>query len=720
MATSAYANFGSDVKETLLLWQIIRNGGDLNTQSQINPLLMRELFASGDSATDDDQIQQMLLLHSFQNPDMQNWLPFVLQSSKGISDKLIMMQYMQQMERQGLSAQSELFPLMMLNDERHCTIGGEVCNCEKSRSETILKIMLLTGGTFLGNSPQSNLFYLLFNDQDGCTCTTDAGAEGTCSDEDVQGIDPMMMYFIMNSIPGQFTSQIMPNKPPARSVDTTTLLMGMSGLPQEYSWLMHVDGAERKELIKLQLYKTMGVPPAMIELFNAQRTGAAMTPSDKFNMLQWMNMGQGNPEMSPEMTALMIASDDEQKADAKKFFISAQLSAGTIPEITGILLMALAEGADPSDIKNVLVQVAAGQLNPEAFSIISKPYVPELPEGIYPGQDLYFVHLHLLGQDTCAMHDLRNRFPCQRNQFGGRGPLNAEQCEISPYCCWNPVQILDSDLQQMEGFGPTDSATNIPWCYYNVFFVFHDTYSLRVARPVKVQNVNNDNDPSNDIDDSFWNTAFAPLAECPGLFKYGLQLNPVIYARAVQNTDSDPRLLQLVNKREECGFPGILEFQCVAIRGCCWDNTPVTNPNYNWRQAANYKIPQCYKPIKLIPASVFQIMQPPKELKASPGECNTNFFKVPQLYYEREACNYEIEMYKYGSSYDTKTPLDQPTPEDCLYKLGCCWEDDQSVLDTYRWIPQCYKRQRDLDTGIETKIPFKITVDKLVARSGQF
>ena len=119
-------------------------------------------------------------------------------------------------------------------------------------------------------------------------------------------------------------------------------------------------------------------------------------------MLRWLFPNQ---ELSPELTAMMIDAEG-----AKKFYISSLLSTNQVPEITGILLMALSEGAPAAEIKEVLIQVASGQLNPDAFSIINKPYVPELPVGIYPGQDLFFIHIHLLGLDTCAMHDIQNRF----------------------------------------------------------------------------------------------------------------------------------------------------------------------------------------------------------------------------------------------------------------------------------------------------------------------
>lgn len=616
----------------------------------------------------------------------------------------------------GMSGMSEVFPIMLMNDERYCKLKNKagtdaVCNCQSSRSDTILKIMLLTGGSFLGNSPQQNMFFLLFNNDDSCTCTFEGSTEtSTCSSITSEGIDPLMMYFMMNAIPKPL-QQLPQAVPRSGSVDMKQLMLSqMANLPQEYQYLMNIDKSQRSELMKLQLYQTMGVPPAMIELFSAKKAGQKLEAGDKFNMLRWLFPNQ---ELSPELTAMMIEAEG-----AKKFYISSLLSTNQVPEITGILLMALAEGANNDEIKDVLIQVASGQLNPEAFSIINKPYVPELPVGIYPGQDLFFIHIHLLGLDTCSMHDLANRWPCQRNQYGGRGPLNAEQCEISPYCCWNPVQVTDSEVNHLTN-GVVKKATDIPWCYYNVFFIYHDQYKLKVARPIKIDFPNFkakvyqrvDKTTINKFkDDTFtglaakltsgvdaeyvlaakilddeemkFNTAFAPPAECPGLFRYGLQLDPIIYARSVTNiattlpgaSEKDTKLKALLNVRSDCGFPGIPKFQCVAIRGCCWDET-----SYN----PLFKIPQCYKRIDLIPASVFKIVAPPAELKPVAGECNTNFFRVPQLYYEREACNYDFNMFKYGGIEGDKTPLDTPTPNDCIFKLGCCWEDDEAVVRKY-------------------------------------
>merc|ERR1719361_1524251 len=111
---------------------------------------MTQLFDDNDSVMKDsasggdEDIQQMLLMNAFSNPDMQQWLPFVLFSEKNMQDKLLMMQYLQMMEGQGMSGMSEVFPLLLMNDERFCTLDlngtPTICNCKSSKSDTILKI----------------------------------------------------------------------------------------------------------------------------------------------------------------------------------------------------------------------------------------------------------------------------------------------------------------------------------------------------------------------------------------------------------------------------------------------------------------------------------------------------------------------------------------------------------------------------------------------------
>ena len=67
-------------------------------------------------ANTNTDIQNMLLMSSFANPDMQEWLPFILQSDKSMTDKLIMMSFLKKQEEAGLSSMNEILPLMMMDD----------------------------------------------------------------------------------------------------------------------------------------------------------------------------------------------------------------------------------------------------------------------------------------------------------------------------------------------------------------------------------------------------------------------------------------------------------------------------------------------------------------------------------------------------------------------------------------------------------------------------
>ena len=133
------SGLGGDTTETLILWQVLRNGGDMGTQMSMMPLLMSQLFDDNQNVMGgaglclhfsmcprfwipvfanpdffglgqgDSDIQQLLLMNAFSNPDMQQWLPFILFSDKNMQDKLLMMQYLQMMESQG-----EPFPRLIL------------------------------------------------------------------------------------------------------------------------------------------------------------------------------------------------------------------------------------------------------------------------------------------------------------------------------------------------------------------------------------------------------------------------------------------------------------------------------------------------------------------------------------------------------------------------------------------------------------------------------
>merc|ERR1712174_105952 len=90
--------------------------------------------------------------------------------------------------------------------------------------------------------------------------------------------------------------------------------------------------------------------------------------------------------------------------------------------------------------------------------------------------------------------------------------------------------------------------------------------------------------------------------------------------------------------------------------------------------------PQLFKPVV------------PAQFRAAEGECDTNYFNVSTLYYERRACTYDIEMIKYGTDY---SPLAEPTREDCLFRLGCCYEDNEEVMAKYPFMPRCYQRVKN-------------------------
>jgi hypothetical protein len=49
-------------------------------------------------------------------------------------------------------------------------------------------------------------------------------------------------------------------------------------------------------------------------------------------------------------------------------------------------------------------------------------------------------------------------------------------------------------------------------------------------------------------------------------------------------------------------------------------------------------------------------------------------------------------MIKYGSQFN---PLHEPTRADCLFRLGCCFEDDEEVMQQYPFMPRCYHRVAD-------------------------
>jgi hypothetical protein len=335
------------------------------------------------------------------------------------------------------------------------------------------------------------------------------------------------------------------------------------------------------------------------------------------------------------------------------------------------MLLASSGSVSPEKMKEMLILAATGQIDPETFATIARPYVPQLPAGIYPGQDLYFIHLEMLDLNTCAMIEPQKRRACGSN-FGSY--ITAEQCEVHPYCCYNPY------------FG---KVKDVPWCYYNIFFVFHDQYKLRVREADK----------------------FKGPQDCPPLFRYGLNLDPFMYYKAVSDlkftekafgsgssqksalASANTKLGKLIHYRRDVGFAGIEEFHCRAILGACWDANAA-------QYSATYNIPQCYEEQKIeLSDTSLQLYDPklfkpvvPKQFQAAEGECDTNYFHISTLYYKRRACTYSIDMIKYGHEFN---PLNEPSRQDCLFRLGCCYEDNDEVMQQYPFMPRCYHRVKN-------------------------
>lgn len=97
----------------------------------------------------------------------------------------------------------------------------------------------------------------------------------------------------------------------------------------------------------------------------------------------------------------------------------------------GLFIIGQDAKVDRSVLLEILMQSATAPNREEYLQSIYSPYVPGLPAGIFPGSKLFFAHFELLGVNTCALHDLRNRFEC------GYTGITAAECETAPYCCYS-------------------------------------------------------------------------------------------------------------------------------------------------------------------------------------------------------------------------------------------------------------------------------------------
>lgn len=666
-------DFGGDDGDsmfTLVLLQMITQRDNQFAMQSLYPLLLSSIMGDGGG---NDKAMYYLLLGAGTDDNMQQWLPLILNNNdKSTSDKLLMMIFMQQAQVGGGTGMNQMFPLLLLNgnDNKYCNVGstGNKCTCKDDNSEMLLYIMLLNGNQFGADNQYSNFMFMMF-DQDKCDGLDNTGVKCQCSeDSEIEGgIDAVTYLMMMQMNP--VVKQQLPESPPQRAIDIKDLLKKQlfANLGPEYQWMQNAKSADTSELVKFQLYQQMGIPPNVMSILS--NGGGQQSTDEKFALIQWMAQGS---QMSIETMSLMLGIED-----AKQFYIHSMIEDGNVDPMTASLLLASQGNTSKDKMKEMLIMAATGQIDPSSFATIAKPYVPTLPTGTFPGQELFFIHLEMMDLNTCALIEPSKRKACGKN-FGKY--VTAEQCEVHPYCCYNPY-FGKSGEQNVE---------SIPWCYYNIFFVFHDQYKLRIKEADQ----------------------FKGPQDCPGLFRYGLNLDPFMYFTAVNDLNiqmtklggsnyerqisssiGTQKLAKLIHLRQDVGFPGITEFHCRAVMGACWDDKAPTYPG-------QYNIPQCYEEASIDDGTLTlnlydpQLFKPvvPSQFRAEEGECDTNYFHVSTLYYERRACTYDIEMIKYGTDY---SPLAEPTREDCLFRLGCCYEDNEEVMAKYPFMPRCYQRVKD-------------------------
>jgi hypothetical protein len=393
-------------------------------------------------------------------------------------------------------------------------------------------------------------------------------------------------------------------------------------------------GLSSAETIKQIVLAQMGLDPTLTHVLLNGGTFSDDADTNRQIMLQYIASSGAIPQM---LLPLLAGADN-----AREFMLFSMLSAGDLDPVTGLIMLSRMSDDIDSDVVQALLleTMMSGADTSSVLASITDPYVPELPDGIFPGSELSFAHFNALEVSTCALHDLRNRFDC------GYIGISAPDCEKAPYCCYSPVFMSDAQVSSSTG-GAITAASSIPWCYYNVFFVFPTEFALTV------QSIG----------------GFATGLQCPPLFKYGLSLDSTTYALAQGSSG----LGSLINSRDDCGFPGITEFHCVAIRGCCFDpDAPVLTP-------------QCYNPRDNVPSILTQTI--PAVFQGVIGHCDMNIYQVPLLYLLRKPCHYTLEQYAVG--FDV---LQEPTAEDCLTRLGCCYEFDDAIAAANPKSPRCYAK----------------------------
>jgi len=421
--------------------------------------------------------------------------------------------------------------------------------------------------------------------------------------------------------------------------------MGSTMDPMMLAYLTRdkTSGISSSEYLKQMILSSLGVDSSLAHLL--LNGGLNSADTNKVAMINYMT---ASGALDPAFVPMMLGVQH-----GKSFYIESLVESGAVDPLVGLLLIGKTTGVDNSKLMEILIESVSSPNREEYLASIYEPYVPGLPAGIYPGSALYFAHFELLGVNTCALHDLRNRINC------GYNGITAAECETAPYCCYSPIFLDDVTVKAVTG-NTILSASAIPWCYYNIFFVLYDSYHMVVKTAGE----------------------FASPIACRGLFKYGLNIDATLYALLSASTTNP--LAKYMIARTDCGFPGITEFHCVAIRGCCWDSKNVNIPG----------VPQCYN--KNGDVSVqFSFSNIPAAYVPAPGSCNINRRQIRSLYYKRTACHYTFDFYKFGYN-----ALSVPNRLDCLTRLGCCYEDDDSVAELYPFVPRCYTREAGGISGL--------------------
>lgn len=539
---------------------------------------------------------------------------------------------------------------------------SEMCQCFNQANPSLWMSLMNTFSGIDNNNMTIALLTNLFEQQCEGYLKSNKMIECTCG-RVTEGHDSTFLHIILSNkdvlknITGRNETQAFMQKKlkvgPTVRVGSSQLKdfllrsMGANLDPMLLAFLTRNEGVSGSDFMKQMILSSLGVDASLAHLILSGGFGGS-ADTNKVAMINYLT---ANGALDPAIVPFMLKVEN-----GKSFYLNSLISSGAIDPVMGLFIIGQDANVDRSTLLEIIMQSAAAPNREEYLQSIYAPYVPGLPAGIFPGSKLFFAHFELLGVNTCALHDLRNRFEC------GYTGITAAECETAPYCCYSPIFLDDTQVRAV-----TDnkilSASAIPWCYYNVFFVLFDTYHMEVKKAGE----------------------FASPIACPGLFKYGLQIDAQMYG-LLNSLTSNP-LAKYMNARTDCGFPGITEFHCVAVRGCCFDGSNGEIPG----------VPQCFKADTTIGAVNFNFDNLPVAYKPAAGSCNINRRQIPALYFKRTACHYTFEFYKAGYN-----ALSIPNRIDCLTRLGCCYEDDDSVAEQYPFVPRCYRREAGAVAGLST------------------